>query len=182
MLTSEKDLIEFSPKFYSLLNSRFDYIFNDTELENLNYTLAINADSFYDDFNVCVNKLINDMKEISELNNLEEIEINNLSQLLIDLEEFTESYMEIHKNELKNPAIEYFEIKRNQQIRSLLTAILIKRKTEIITEEVYNTAITNLRNFFFIFTSTDCSCPFTYTTAVTYFMRHINIEPSPQRA
>lgn len=81
----------------------------------------------------------------------EEIEINNLSQLLIDLEEFTESYMEIHKNELKNPAIEYFEIKRNQQIRSLLTAILIKRKTEIITEEVYNTAITNLRNFFFIF-------------------------------
>lgn len=50
MLTSEKDLIEFSPKFYSLL-TRFDYIFNDTELENLNYTLAINADSFYDDFN-----------------------------------------------------------------------------------------------------------------------------------
>lgn len=83
MLTSEKDLIEFSPKFYSLLNSRFDYIFNDTELENLNYTLAINADSFYDDFNVCVNKLINDMKEISELNNLEEIEINFKINILI---------------------------------------------------------------------------------------------------
>lgn len=83
ILTSEKDLIEFSPKFYSLLNSRFDYIFNDTELENLNYTLAINADSFYDDFNVYVNKLINDMKEISELNNLEEIEINFKINLLI---------------------------------------------------------------------------------------------------
>ena len=81
----------------------------------------------------------------------EEIEINNLSKLLIDLEEFTESYMEIHENAYKNSAIEYFEIKRNQQIRSLLTAILIKSKKGIISGDIYNKTIENLRNFFFIF-------------------------------
>jgi len=93
---------------------------------------AINANSIY--------KLIK-----------EEIKIDHLSQLLIDLEEFTESYMEIHNNHNNNPAIEYFEIKRNKQIRSLLTAILIKQKKGIITEGIYNSTISNLRNFFFIF-------------------------------
>lgn len=133
------------------------------------------TDQFIDDTRVRWENVINLSQQLPDIDNLmnhfvkcyikkravnansiyklikEEIEIDKLSQLLIDLEEFTEAYMEIHTNPSNNPAIEYFEIKRNQQIRSLLTAILIKRKTDIITEDIYNLTINNLRNFFFIF-------------------------------
>lgn len=122
LLTSEKDLIEFSPKFYSLLNSRFDYIFNDTELENLNYTLAINEDSFYDDFNVSVNKLINEMKEISELNNLEEIEINFKINLLI------KTLMQL---KISFPKMNYNYRLLYHFIRLLETALLLKNDSSL---------------------------------------------------
>lgn len=53
----------------------------------------------------------------------EEVSIDKLSGLLDDLHEFAKSYMEVNKVEKSNTAVEYFNIKRNQQIRSLLAAI-----------------------------------------------------------
>lgn len=49
--------------------------------------------------------------------------------------------------------IEYFDIKRNYQVRSLLAAIEVLYKREMITEDDCKTCFHNLRNFFFLFHS-----------------------------
>lgn len=81
----------------------------------------------------------------------EEVPITQLSNLLDDLYDFTEVYMQV--NDVNNPdfIIEYFNIKRNQQIRSLLAAIKLLTSKNIINNSTEEKAFKNIRNFFFIF-------------------------------
>lgn len=71
--------------------------------------------------------------------------------MLDDLYDFTEVYMQV--NDVNNPdfIIEYFNIKRNQQIRSLLAAIKLLTSKNIINNSTEEKAFKNIRNFFFIF-------------------------------
>lgn len=81
----------------------------------------------------------------------EEVSIGNLSNLLDDLHEFAKSYMIVNEVEKADPTIEYFNIKRNQQIRSLLAAINLLYRKQIIKKNTEDLAFKNIRNFFFIF-------------------------------
>lgn len=84
----------------------------------------------------------------------EEIEISKLSKFLEDLEEFSEIYKMISQRDSNNSVIRYFNIKRNQQIRSLICAIYVLCEKSIIDEKTKITSLNELRNFFFIFNTT----------------------------
>lgn len=84
----------------------------------------------------------------------EEIKIDELSRFLDRLEEFSIIYKLITENESDYEAIKYFNIKRNQQIRSLLCAIFILFKNHVIDENIKMRALKQLLNFFFIFNTT----------------------------
>lgn len=84
----------------------------------------------------------------------EEVDINSLSIFLDDLVEFSEEYKVVTDKNSKDSNIEYFNIKRNQQIRSLLCAIEVLYKKGIIKEEMKKLAFEQIRNFFFIFNTT----------------------------
>lgn len=55
----------------------------------------------------------------------EEIKIDDLSKFLDALESFSAVYKEVSMNDSNDSVIRYFDIKRNQQIRSLLCAIYV---------------------------------------------------------
>lgn len=84
----------------------------------------------------------------------EEVEINNLSNFLKDLLQFSEIYKKVTNKQPRDEVIEYFNIKGNQQIRSLVTAIYLLEEKQIISSEVREEALTALRNFFFQFNVT----------------------------
>lgn len=84
----------------------------------------------------------------------EEIKINDLSEFLNAFESFSVVYKEISSNDSKDSVIRYFDIKRNQQIRSLLCAIYVLNSEGIINDDVKEKALLQLRNFFFIFNTT----------------------------
>lgn len=84
----------------------------------------------------------------------EEIKIDDLSRFLDKLEEFSEAYKEITWKDSNYETIKYFNIKRNQQIRSLLCAIFVLNGNDIIDEELKEKSLLQLRNFFFIFNTT----------------------------
>ncbi len=81
----------------------------------------------------------------------EEINISDLGTLLTDLHQFSIVYQSITDKDTTDDVIEYFNIKRNQQIRSLLTSISILENRNIINSDEKRTAFVNIRNFFFIF-------------------------------
>lgn len=84
----------------------------------------------------------------------EEIKIDDLSEFLNAFESFSVVYKEISSNDSKDSVIRYFDIKRNQQIRSLLCAIYVLNLKGIISDDVKKKALLQLRNFFFIFNTT----------------------------
>lgn len=84
----------------------------------------------------------------------EEIKIDDLSKFLDKLEEFSKVYKEITWKDSNYETIKYFNIKRNQQIRSLLCAIFVLNENNIIDEEIKEKSLLQLRNFFFIFNTT----------------------------
>ena len=84
----------------------------------------------------------------------EEVKIDDLSEFLDALQSFSNGYKEITQNDSYDSVIRYFNVKRNQQIRSLLCAIYILNTEGIITEDVKNKALLQVRNFFFIFNTT----------------------------
>jgi hypothetical protein len=83
-----------------------------------------------------------------------EIKIKNLKKFLEDLLEFSYSYKEIIDEGEKNTYIKYFEIKRNKQIRTLITVLYIKLYKKFNEPEKYNNVLNQLRNIFFIFNLT----------------------------
>lgn len=84
----------------------------------------------------------------------EEIKIDDLSSFLDAFESFSVVYKEISNKDPNDSVIRYFDIKRNQQIRSLLCAIYVLNSEEIISDDVKEKALLQLRNFFFIFNTT----------------------------
>ena len=82
-----------------------------------------------------------------------EIRISNIGKLLDDLLEFSQSYNEILKDD-NNTYIKYFNIKRNQQIRTLIAALHIKLYKIHGLNDKYNEILKELRNIFFIFNLT----------------------------
>jgi Protein of unknown function DUF262. len=78
----------------------------------------------------------------------EEVEIVDLAEFLEDLSEYSEAYSSITDTNSTDPTIEYFNIKRNQQVRSMLAAIRVLFYRRIISEKVYYDTFLNLRNFF----------------------------------
>lgn len=84
----------------------------------------------------------------------EEIKIDDLSSFLDAFESFSVVYKEISNKDPKDSVIRYFDIKRNQQIRSLLCAIYVLNSKGIISDDVKERALLQLRNFFFIFNTT----------------------------
>ena len=83
-----------------------------------------------------------------------EIKIDDLSSFLDAFESFSVVYKEISNKDTKDSVIRYFDIKRNQQIRSLLCAIYVLNSEGIISDDVKEKALLQLRNFFFIFNTT----------------------------
>lgn len=81
----------------------------------------------------------------------EEVKIEDLSKFLEELVVFSDSYKLINERSTDDPVIEYFNIKRNQQIRSLLSAIDILFKRNIISSDSKIITFENIRNFFFWF-------------------------------
>lgn len=81
----------------------------------------------------------------------EEVSVDSLSEFLSNLKEYTDVYVSISNKDASDATIEYFNIKRNQQIRPLLTAISLLEKRGTITCELKNEAFKILRNYFFIF-------------------------------
>lgn len=84
----------------------------------------------------------------------EEIKTSELSAFLDKLEEFSKVYKDISSSESDYEVIRYFNIKRNQQIRSLLCSIFLLCKNEIIDEVTKEKSLNQLLNFFFIFNTT----------------------------
>ncbi|WP_155977504.1 DUF262 domain-containing protein, partial [Streptococcus dysgalactiae] len=81
----------------------------------------------------------------------EEVSVDSLSEFLSNLKEYTDVYVSISNKDASDATIEYFNIKRNQQIRPLLTAISLLEKRGTITCELKNEAFKILRNYFFTF-------------------------------
>ena len=84
----------------------------------------------------------------------EEVKVADLSMFLNDLENFSEIYKSITKKDSTDKVIRYFNIKRNQQIRSVICAILTLREKGIINEKTAYISMEQLLNFFFIFNTT----------------------------
>lgn len=84
----------------------------------------------------------------------EEVHVDALAKFLEDLYEYSKSYAYITDTNSSDSTIEYFNIKRNQQVRSMLAAIRVLYCRKIISEKIYNDTFLNLRNFFFIFNAT----------------------------
>lgn len=84
----------------------------------------------------------------------EEIKIEDLSKFLDSLESFSNVYKDVSRNDSDDSVIRYFNIKRNQQIRSLLCAIYVLDYEGIIKNNVKEKALVQIRNFFFIFNTT----------------------------
>lgn len=83
-----------------------------------------------------------------------EIKIKDLKKFLDDFLEFSYSYKEIIDEEERNTYLKYFKIKRNKQIKTLITALYIKLYKEFNQPEKYNDVLKQLRNIFFIFNLT----------------------------
>ena len=81
----------------------------------------------------------------------EEIKSDCLSKFLDEFEFFSVIYKKVSNDNSKDDVIQYFNIKRNQQIRSLLCAIYFLNENEIIDDDIKKKALLQLRNFFFIF-------------------------------
>ncbi|OQC00477.1 MAG: hypothetical protein BWX78_01131 [Firmicutes bacterium ADurb.Bin099] len=84
----------------------------------------------------------------------EEVGIGELNKFLLELEVFSKIYGRISKDDLSDEVIRYFNIKGNQQIRSLLCAIFVLHDRNIINEDVKKKALKQILNFFFIFNVT----------------------------
>jgi uncharacterized protein with ParB-like and HNH nuclease domain len=83
----------------------------------------------------------------------EEVDIHELHQFLNDLKEFAQAYSDVLLN--NSSEINYFKIKRNKQIRPLLTAIVLQQKRNIVDDALMAKALRLLRNFFFAFNALD---------------------------
>ena len=84
----------------------------------------------------------------------ESIKLEHISLLLKNLKEYSESYKLISTKNNDNHYMKYFNIKGNQQIRSILAALHKKILKDFDNEQLYNITLKEIRNFFFIYNLT----------------------------
>lgn len=84
----------------------------------------------------------------------EEVDIKDLNTFLEELLDFSEVYKDVSDKNSEDTVIKYFNIKRNQQIRSLLCAIYSLSEKDIISKETKESSLIQIRNFFFLFNTT----------------------------
>lgn len=110
-----------------------------------------NSDSLIQGFAKCyIKKQAENIEAVYRLIK-EEVPVSSLSEFLADLREYTEVFVTISSRESKDTTIEYFNIKRNQQIRPVLSAIALLEKRGIISTELKEKSFIVLRNYFFVF-------------------------------
>lgn len=120
--------------------------------ENLKYTK--NEDVFLSAFVKCYIKRKSENKDSIYKLIKEEIAVDAIGDLLGHIKKFSASYKAISGTTNTNPFIKYFDLKNNQQIRSILSALHQKVFIEFGDEKTYNSSLQQLRNFFFIFNVT----------------------------
>lgn len=116
-----------------------------------NYSHLTDIDSLLIHFSKCYIK--KDAESANKVYKLikDEIRIEDLSILLDSLYEYSNAYKKVTTPSIENEYIDYFDIKRNKQIRSLLAAVEVIFAKGIIDESVKVAVYRNLRNYFFIF-------------------------------
>lgn len=116
-----------------------------------NYSHLTDIDSLLIHFSKCYIK--KDAESANKVYKLikDEIRIEDLSILLDSLYEYSNAYKKVTTPSIENEYIDYFDIKRNKQIRSLLAAVEVIFTKGIIDESIKLAVYRNLRNYFFIF-------------------------------
>lgn len=116
-----------------------------------NYSHLTDIDSLLIHFSKCYIK--KDAESANKVYKLikDEIQIEDLSILLDSLYEYSNAYKKVTTPSIENEYIDYFDIKRNKQIRSLLAAVEVIFTKGIIDESIKIAVYRNLRNYFFIF-------------------------------
>lgn len=116
-----------------------------------NTKILSDRDDLLNHFAKCyIKRKANNAEEVYKLFK-EEIPFTEMSHFLDDLYAFSKIYAEINEKENNDKSIEYFNIKNNKQIKSLLSSIIHLEKSEVIDKETKEKTFINLRNFFFIF-------------------------------
>lgn len=116
-----------------------------------NYSHLTDIDSLLIHFSKCYIK--KDAESANKVYKLikDEIRIEDLSILLESLYEYSNAYKRVTTPSIENEYIDYFDIKRNKQIRSLLAAVEVIFTKGTIDESIKLSVYRNLRNYFFIF-------------------------------
>ncbi len=110
-----------------------------------------NPDSLIQGFAKCyIKKQANNLESVYRLIK-EEVSVDSLSDFLYNLNEYTDIFIEISDPDTTDHVVEYFNIKRNQQVKPLLSAILLKRKQGVIDENLRLESFKMIRNYFFAF-------------------------------
>ncbi|EMC24401.1 DUF262 domain-containing protein [Streptococcus mutans] len=81
----------------------------------------------------------------------EEVAVSELSLFLDKLLEYSKVYIKISDKNSTDRTIKYFNIKRNQQVRPLLSAIYLLENRNIISSEIREQSTIMIRNYFFAF-------------------------------
>lgn len=124
-----------------------------SELEN-NLVNISNTDVFLQHFAKCfINKPIDNKYSVYKLIK-ENIKIEDLDNLLKNLINYSYSYRIIYNKNNENHYIKYFDITRNQQIRSVLAALHKKIIVDFDDKDLYEKVLKELRNYFFIYNLT----------------------------
>ncbi|WP_311154554.1 DUF262 domain-containing protein [uncultured Streptococcus sp.] len=110
-----------------------------------------NPDSLLQGFAKCyIKKQASNLESVYRLIK-EEVPVDELSDFLHNLNEYAEVFIEISDKDTDDRTIEYFNIKRNQQVKPLLSAILLKEKQGVIDEKLKLESFKTIRNYFFAF-------------------------------
>ena len=110
-----------------------------------------NPDSLIQGFAKCyIKKQANNLESVDRLIK-EEVPVDNLSDFLYNLDEYADVFVEISDKDTDDHIVEYFNIKRNQQVKPLLSAIALKEKRGVIDAELKVKSFKMLRNYFFAF-------------------------------
>lgn len=123
------------------------------DLEN-NLADITDTDVFLHHFVKCYIKKQADNKDSVYKLIKESVKIDEIGSLLNNLVEYASSYKVIYSKNNENHYIKYFDIKRNQQIRSILAALHKKLIVEFKDNSLFEKTLKELRNYFLLFNLT----------------------------
>jgi hypothetical protein len=140
VLSSVDDHIEFSHKFFSLLNLRFDYFFKAKSLEEKNLTIPIHIDTFSNSFIQSIEELINNICILLNKKDLSHDKIRiKTHELIHKLLLIRISFPKMHYSyKILNHTIKLLEtilsLETNQNIQNTKTIIELLANAQIFDE------------------------------------------------